>query len=104
MLRTGPAVGFRRRRSPPDTVERRNRVQRTLRHVGKERETGSLSHSEKTILALGVTLPWAIGMGRSDNVRAPHFVLLTNLRTTCSMRDHRFAIRRRHGERHNWKR
>ena len=104
MLRTGPAVGFRRRRSPPDTVERRNRVQRTLRHVGKERETGSLSHSEKTILPLGVTLPWAIGMGRSESLRPPHIALLTKRRTICSMRDHRFAIRRGHGKRHNWKR
>lgn len=46
----------------------------------------------------------ALHLRCGDTMRAAHIALLTNRRTTCSMRDHRFEIRRWCGKRHNWKR
>ena len=84
MLRIGPAAG-RGVSEVPAKISLR----------GKRRSGAAVA-----VLAVTGALGGDAG-GAQQDLLAAHIALLTKQRTTCSMRDHRFAIRRRHGKRHN---
>ena len=87
MLRIGPAANCGRSEASAITFIR-----------GKQRGGAAVA-------ALVVTGARGGDAGGAQRDReTPHTALLTNRRTTCSMRDHRFEIRCGHKRRHNWKR
>lgn len=73
MLRIGSAAGCGAS-DPFQNSGPIERVQRSVCHAGRECETAALSHTEKTIPPLGVTLPWVMPAMGAATLRKNHLL------------------------------